>query len=324
MTASLPTLPVHALEPQPPQARWLVRELWAAQAVGVIGGSPKTGKSWLGLDFAVSVASGTPCLGHFETHDPGPVVVYLAEDALHGVRDRVAQLSEHRGLPLTSLDLHVITAPTLHLDHEKDRAALHATLAALKPKLLVLDPLVRLHTRDENSAAEISELLGFLRQLNRRYQLALVLVHHMAKRARHSPGQALRGSGDLHAWIDSGCYLVRRDNHIRLTVEHRAAPAPKPMRLCLAGGHQQPCRLQLDGDDTPPPPLAEAVRAALRHASTPCSQAALRRTLRVNNARLGQTLRFLQQRALVLRTPRGWTLPAAPPAPDDDQLHLID
>lgn len=324
MTAALPTLPVHALTPQPPQAQWLVRQLWSAEAVGVIGGAPKSAKSWLGLDFAVSVASGTPCLGHFEIDDPGPVLVYLAEDALHGVRDRVAQLCQHRGLPLPSLDLHVITAPALRLDRDNDRTALDATLAALQPKLLVLDPLVRLHARDENSAAEVSELLGFLRQLNRRYQLALVLVHHMAKRTRHSPGQALRGSSDLHAWIDSGCYLVRRDNHLRLTVEHRAAPAPKPMLLRLAGGHAEPCRLQLDGDDSPPPPLAEAVRTALREASNPCSQAALRRILRVNNARLGQTLRFLEQRGLVIRTPRGWSLPVATPAHDHDQLHLID
>lgn len=322
MTPRLPTLPVHALDEQPSRAQWLVRELWGASAVGVIGGPPKACKSWLALDLAVSVASGTACLGRFEVETPGPTVVYLAEDALHGVRHRVAQLCLHRGLALAGLDLHVVTAPSLRLDLERDRRALAATLAVLQPQLLVLDPLVRLHRLDENSAADISGLLGFLRELNRRHHLALALVHHMAKRSRHDLGQALRGSSDLHAWTDSACYLVRREQRLRLTVEHRAAPAPEPMLLRLAGGNGEPLRLQLDGPDSRPTPLAEAVRAELRRAHKPLSRAALRHQLRVNNARLGETLCTLEQRGLVARGPSGWSLPPEPD-PDPDQLPLL-
>ena len=307
--APLPTLPVHALKEQPTQAQWLVRQLWGTAAVGVIGGAPKTAKSWLGLELAVSVASGTACLGRFEVDAPGPVVAYLAEDALHAVRHRVAQICQHRSLTLAELDLHIVTAPSLRLDLESDRRALDQTLAALQPKLLLLDPLIRLHRLDENSAADISGLLGFLRQLNRRHDVAIVLVHHLAKRPRQDLGQALRGSSDLHAWIDSGCYLVRRQQQLRLTVQHRAAPAPEPMLLHLAGGNGEPCRLQLDGADTEPPPLTEAVRAALRHAQMPCSRAALRQQLHVNNARLGETLRTLEERGLVIRRHSRWSLP---------------
>lgn len=314
----LPTLPVHAIQEQPAGAEWLVQQVWGAAAVGVIGGPPKACKSWLGLDLAVSVSSGTACLEHFSVDTPGPVVVYLAEDALHAVRDRVAQICCHRGLALTGLDLHVITASSLRLDLERDRLALDQTLETLKPRLLLLDPLVRLHSLDENSAADISGLLGFLRDLNRRHDLAILLVHHMAKRAHRDPGQALRGSGDLHAWVDSACYLARRDDqHIRMTVQHRSAPAPEPMLLHLDGGNGQPCRLQLHGHDTEPAPLEEAVREALRQTDTPCSRAALRKQLRINNARLGEALATLEQRSLVVRTPDGWTLTHQP---DPNQL----
>ena len=55
MTKPLPTVPVHAIDPQPDAPQWLVRDLWTTAAVGVIGGSPKVGKSWFGLDLAVSV-----------------------------------------------------------------------------------------------------------------------------------------------------------------------------------------------------------------------------------------------------------------------------
>jgi len=222
MNELLPTVPVHAIDPEPDEPQWLVQDLWAADAVGVIGGAPKACKSMLGLDLAVSVASGTACLGRFEVHTPGPVLVYLAEDALPHLRDRVAQLCRHRGLSLHSLKLHVVTAPSLRLDIERDRNALDRTLAALTPKLLLLDPLVRLHRLDENSAADVSGLLGFLRHINRTHHLAVVLVHHMAKRSRRDLGQTLRGSSDLHAWTDSACYLVRRDDQrLRLTPNPR-------------------------------------------------------------------------------------------------------
>ena len=61
--------------------RWLVEQLWCARSVGVIGGAPKSAKTWLGLDMALSVATGTPCLGKYAVPEPGPVLVYLAEDA---------------------------------------------------------------------------------------------------------------------------------------------------------------------------------------------------------------------------------------------------
>ena len=224
MTTALPTVPVHAIDPQRDAPQWLVRDLWSAQAVGLIGGAPKVAKSWLGLDLAVSVASGTPALGRFPVDSTGPALVYLAEDALPRVRDRVEHLCRHRGLALSSLDLQVVTAPRLRLDSERDQLALDHTVAQIRPTLLLLDPLVRLHCLDENSASDISSLLGFLRALNRRHQLALVLVHHMAKRSRRNLGQSLRGSSDLHAWTDSACYLVRRaDDRLLLRNNSHAA-----------------------------------------------------------------------------------------------------
>ena len=321
MNELLPTLPVHAIDPEPDGPQWLVQDLWGACAVGVIGGAPKACKSMMGLDLAVSVASGTACLGRFEVHTPGPVLVYLAEAALPRVRDRVAQLCQHRGLSLHSLNLHVVTAPSLRLDLDRDRHALEQTLAELQPRLLLLDPLVRLHRLDENSAADVSGLLGFLRHINRRHQLALVLVHHMAKRSRRDLGQALRGSSDLHAWTDSACYLVRRDDQrLQLTVEHRSAPAPDPVLLRLVSGDGEPLRLLVDGNDVAPHPLTEAIRCELRRSHQPVSRTALRRQLRVNNARLGEALQTLENRRLVLRGPHGWSLP---PAHESSQTDLF-
>jgi len=303
---SLPTLQVAQVEAREAEQNWLIRRLWGDAAVGIIGGAPKSFKSWLGIDLAVSVASGTPCLGYFEVLRPGPVLVYLAEDALSSLRARVAGLCEYRRLSISELPLHVVTAPSLRLDQQEDCDRLDATLEALKPRLIVLDPLVRLHRLDENSAGEISRLLGYLRELNRRHDVAIVLVHHMSKKAKAHLGQALRGSGDLHAWTDSACYLVKRKRGLELNIEHRAQPAPEPMVLRLTGA---PAHLEVEGQVTAPPPLAEQVRAILHQACEPRSRAALRRELGVNNQRLGDALLALESTGLATRTAKGWTAP---------------
>jgi hypothetical protein len=310
----LPVVQAAQLATREAARSWLVRELWSQGAVGFIGGAPKACKSWLGLDLAVSVATGTPCLGRYAVDDPGPALVYLAEDALPLVRERLASICLHRGLALESLDVHVITSPSIRLDVAADRDKLSATLARRKPRLLVLDPLVRLHALDENSAAEISELLGFLRVLSREHSTALVVVHHMSKKGRAQLGQALRGSGDLHAWADSSLYLTHRNGGLLLTVEHRSAAAAEPVTLELlsrsdgSATHLEPAAARTI---TPAQPvsLPSAVKAALTASEAPVSRVALRRQLRVNNQQLGHALTELERTGDVRRTPAGWTVP---------------
>jgi len=321
MTESLPVLQVARIEPQDVSRRWLVRHLWGHESVGFVAGSPKSCKSWLGLDLALSVATGTPCLGRFDVQQPGTALVYLAEDALGGVRDRVASLAAARGLDLERLDLHVITAAGLRLDLQRDRERLEGTLNDLRPRVLVLDPLVRLHRLDENSAAEISGLLGYLREINRHHHLAILLVHHMSKKAHAHVGQALRGSGDLHAWSDSSCYLLRQaNNRLKLVVEHRAAPAPEPMLLELVDDARG-IRLEVTGRDARPQPLDERVRQVLAGSPGPRSRKTLRAELQVNNKRLGDALDRLDQRGQIQRTPAGWVA-SQPSQPDDRQMSL--
>jgi len=206
------------------EERWLVEGLWSERAVGIVGGEPKVCKSFLALDMAVSVASGRPFLRRFAVQRPGPVLVFAAEDPLHVVRARLLGIACAAGVPFEKLDVHVITVPKLRLDDGEDRRRLSETVALLRPRLLVLDPFVRLHRIDENVAADVAPLLESLRSLERRFELAVVLVHHSRKGAGGMRGgQALRGSSELHAWGDSNLYLRRRDRDLLLSVEHRAA-----------------------------------------------------------------------------------------------------
>ncbi|MEA3196279.1 MAG: hypothetical protein QOF32_331, partial [Gammaproteobacteria bacterium] len=163
----LPVQPAHRLAERAGQQHWLVTGLWADEAVGIIGGEPKCCKSFLALDLAVAVATGTLCLRRFPVPRPGRVLLYAAEDALHIVRRRLDGICAAAGISIVNLDVQVITAASLRLDLDADRASLEETVTRLKPRLLVLDPFVRLHRIDENNSGEVAPLRAFLRELQR-------------------------------------------------------------------------------------------------------------------------------------------------------------
>jgi RecA-family ATPase len=151
--SALPVELAYRLPDRAEEQRWLVTGLWSEQAVGIVGGEPKCCKSFLALDLAVAVASGTTCLRRFPVARPGRVLLYAADDALHVVRRRLEGICAAAACDLKELDVHVITAPTVRLDQQTDRTRLDQTIMQLKPRLLVLDPFVRLHRIDENASA---------------------------------------------------------------------------------------------------------------------------------------------------------------------------
>lgn len=308
----LPVEPAHRLPTRTEERRWLVTGLWAEEAVGIVGGEPKCCKSFLALDLAVSVASGTPCLRRFPVSRPGRVLLFAAEDALHVVRRRLEGICAAADVELAGLDVQVVTAPTVRLDLDADRASLDETVATLKPRLLVLDPFVRLHRIDENASGEVGPILAYLRELQRRHAVAVALVHHSKKGGgRARAGQALRGSSEFHAWGDSNLYLRRQDDELTLTVEHRAAPSVPAIALEL-GQQGDALALQVVERSAQPEPMSssvdERITAALAAAGRPVQLAELRATCRVRNATLCERLSALTAAGGIVRAGDGYRL----------------
>lgn len=312
------TLPLRRaceLERCPEERKWLVEGLWSDRAVGIVGGEPKCCKSFLALDFAVAVASGTPCLRRFAVRQKGPVIVFAAEDAQHEVRARLEGISQVAGVPFGELDVHVITSPIVRLDLEDDRRKLSATVEAVQPKLLVLDPFVRLHRQDENVASDVAPLLGYLRQIERRFHAAVLLVHHARKGAAHlRAGQALRGSSELHAWGDSNVYMRRKgDDVLLMSVEHRAAAPIREVALELRVlGEIRSLEIidrPVASDDAKAElSAAQRIEQALSEAAEPLGVHQLREACRMRMASLCDTLAELTADGRVVKSAEGYQL----------------
>jgi hypothetical protein len=236
------------------------------------------------------------------------VLLFAGEDPLELVRERLSGIARAARRDLEQVDVFVITAPRLRLDVEDDRTRLSNTVEALKPKLLVLDPFVRLHSGDENVVAEVAPVLDFLRGLQRRFRSSVLLVHHARKNAGAlRGGQALRGSSELFAWTDSNLSLRRKGDQLLLAAEHRSAPAldELPVALC-SDGDSLALRVVEPGTvaELPvssEPSLGDRILEALRSAPAPLTPRELRDACRVRMARAYQALAELAARGAVTR-----------------------
>src|SRR5271157_5630039 len=296
-----------------PQTQWLVEGLWSDQAVGILGGEPKCCKSFLALDVAVSVASGAACLRQFPVRRTGSVLLFPAEDSLAVVRQRLEGIAAAAQVPFDSLPVQVITAPTLRLDAAADRARLLEAIQQLRPVLLILDPLIRLHRLDENDATQVAGLLSYLRELQRQFQLAVMLVHHARKDSQGSrPGQALRGSSELHGWGDSNLYMRRRGDQLTLSTEHRAASSQNHIPLQLPQpGSALALSVANDSSTAEPdsePSALQRVHQILAGLDQPVTVQQLRKLCALRTTTVCSCLAQLADNGVVSRDSRGYQL----------------
>jgi hypothetical protein len=197
----------------------------------------------------------------------------------------------------------------LQLDRDPDHARLWETDRRIRPRLLLLDPLMRLHGIDENHAGALAELLAYFRSLQRELSLSVLLVHHTRKNTTDgvAAGQGLRGSGDIHAFGDSNLYLRRTDEHLILSTEHRAAPASSPVCLKLVASDAGMTHLEVIGepDDRTGRGVKDRVLDLLAEGRV-LTRSSLRESLAVKNETLGLLLESLEGAGKIGRTAGGW------------------
>jgi hypothetical protein len=310
----------------PHEKRWLVEGVWPVAGVGVIAATPKIGKTWLVADLALSVATSTPFLKHFPVMISGPVLMFASEDQNHEMKDRLRGLAGQRGLSLSDLAFGLVDEPSLRLDHAKDLARFERRIRDDRPVLVVLDPLRRIFGGNESSSDAMSAVLGQLRRIQRQYQVAIVLTHHLSKQSEHKPvsGDRMRGSGDLHAWGDANIYAWRSsldENIVIVKVEHRNAARRQPFTVRRVveelpdGGTT--AHLEYVGEAEPGVPPTKKPDALRSRVLTKLAEGAigtteLREALGVNAGALSDMFKTLEGEGLIKKNLRKWHLASAP------------
>lgn len=201
-----------------PPTSWIVTGLATRGGLVMIGGEPKTLKTWLACAIAVAVSTGTKACGEFPAA-AGVVAYFYAEDLDRQVRNRLR--AELAGADLDESALaNLYLRPRgkfIDVKKEEDLAWIVASCRRLgKLDLLVLDPLRDISSAAEDKSDEMSAVLRKLRLLGELLGgCTIAVVHHSAKvsenTSKRRPGQRLRGSSAIHGSVDSGIYLSDLD-----------------------------------------------------------------------------------------------------------------
>lgn len=221
---------------------WLVESVWSEDAHGVLAGEPKTYKSVIATDLAVSVASGTPFLNHFKIPATGPVLIIQEENNPGEFQDRLRRIAFARGMyghaalegdtismePSTQLPISLLNNEGFDLTSKTDLAWLRRQCRRLQPALIILDPFYLMTPGiDENQAASVTPVLARLLKLKQNYNVGIQLIHHYKKQNTMSPiyGAArMSGTGVFHRWFESAVYVERSEKKpytVRLVPDHR-------------------------------------------------------------------------------------------------------
>lgn len=201
-----------------PPIRMVVGEVIPAGLL-LLAGDPKTGKSLLLQDLALSVAVGSPAWGSLPVEE-GDVLYLAREGGKHSFRDRLAKM------------LGAAPAPErFHIAYESQalRSGLEDQLAEwlaaqAAPRLVVIDTYAAVSPvlRGVSLVTEEYKALAGLASLAQDYPDALiVVVHHTRKADGEDVMHRISGSNGMTAATDGNAVLARHPAASRCTLHIR-------------------------------------------------------------------------------------------------------
>lgn len=216
------------IEIRPPH--WLLRGMLERDTFALIFGDPGCGKSFLAIDWACRIATGTPWRGHPVKGGP---VVYVAGEGQQGFARRIQAWREHHGVNLAGVPMYQV--PSVAIPDPTDLLALMTAIdigvaAVGRPAMIVLDTLARCFGGgDENSTQDMSKFVAACDLIRHRYDCTILVVHH----AGHGDKTRARGAIALKAALDAE-YRLENENGLLLTatkMKDAETPAPVALRL---------------------------------------------------------------------------------------------
>ncbi len=190
---------------------FLITGVLPANALTEIHGSPGSGKSFMALAMALSIATGLPFFGHEAVRAN---VLYVAAERFVGLRRRIEAWCRRHGV--VDRSFFRIFRDGVQLIDARDVRSFITAVEELPemPALIVLDTLSRcLVGADENGQRDMTRVVDSLDAIRKATGATVLLVHHTRK-----AGDTERGSTVLRGAVDLMMGLVKAKGHIALSV----------------------------------------------------------------------------------------------------------
>lgn len=196
-----------------PEPEILVPGLLRKPGTALVGGAPKTCKSWAITDLALSLANESAWLG-FQTRK-ARTVIFDAEVGLFGLRRRFEAVALARGFSSGTDDIAVVDLTHSTLTPEGFAATAIAALKRHKADVAVIDPIYLLVPPGESELLP-ETALAMIRQLHRIVSgtgVCLVGVMHYPKGADGRAGPHYDRLAGSSVWARWGETLITVSRH---------------------------------------------------------------------------------------------------------------
>lgn len=188
-----------------PSPRPLIKGMLHLNSLAWIAGPPGSYKTFMALDYALHVATGTPYMGREATQAN---VLYVAGEGLSGLSDRVLAWQQAARKPVINTHWLPRAVPVTHTDW----AYLCQAAKTVNAGMVILDTQARMAGGlDENDVPAMGRYVEALDQLRIHTGACVVSIHHSSK-----GGAALRGSSAVQGAADTVITVEARDMHVHV------------------------------------------------------------------------------------------------------------
>ena len=198
---------------------WRIDGLLPQEGLVVLFGPPKTLKSFVAIDWALSVATGSRWLGH-KTEECD--VIYVAAEGVGGLGRRCAAWLAARKLTLDDVPrFRVVRCPVDMTERREVEGLIRAIQSTeLSPQLIVLDTVSRCFGgKDTHQQQDMSRFVSGCDKLRDKFQATVLAIHHCAK-ARDNRSASPLGSVALAGAADAMFLTKRADKSLQLTLRN--------------------------------------------------------------------------------------------------------
>lgn len=188
--------------------QWAIPGLLPSGLVLLVA-KPKKGKSWLGLQMALAVASGGEVLG-FQVPAPQKVLYLDLEEDVDDYAIRMDMLLGHPNFPGTLK----WTSDWYRQDEGGLEDLERWMLENPDTKLIVLDVLVKfLPVTASQSSAFVAEynVIKALQEFAQKHRISFLVLHHSRKAAANDATDEINGTTGMSAGTEGLLYLYRAD-----------------------------------------------------------------------------------------------------------------
>jgi len=217
---------------QPDKDNWLIKNYLELDSTTLLYGASGSGKSFVAVDMACSIATGTSWQGH-DTEEGA--VFYIAGEGHSGFKKRFRAWQQENNVTLQGKPLFLSQTTVGLPDDEGLKKLIHEIDLLVaetehKPKLIILDTLARCLIGDENFAKDIGGFIQALDTLRLKYGCCVLTVHHTG----HTEANRARGSSALKAAMDTELSLKDIKGTIELSVtKQKNHEAPSSLHFKL-------------------------------------------------------------------------------------------